>query len=76
LSARPPVVVSGFPNSTPIRNFPFGEQHYVSFRWEMFNALNRANFGDPNAAIGKRVAGQISSTVAARIMQFGLKVIF
>ena len=41
----------------------------------MFNALNRANFGDPNAAIGNSVAGQISGTAAARIMQFGLKVI-
>ena len=58
------------------RNFPFGERRYVSFRWEMFNALNRANFGDPNAAIGNSVAGQISGTAAARIMQFGLKVIF
>ena len=58
------------------RNFPFSERRYVSFRWEMFNAFNRANFSDPNAAIGNAVAGQISGTAAARIMQLGLKVIF
>ena len=48
----------------------------MSFRWEMFNAFNRANFGDPAASIGNAQAGQISSTAPARIMQLGLKVVF
>jgi hypothetical protein len=48
----------------------------MSFRWEMFNAFNRANFGLPNAVIGNPVAGQISSTAPARIMQLALKLNF
>jgi len=48
----------------------------MSFRWEMFNAFNRANLNNPNASIGSAVAGQISGTAPARIMQFGLKANF
>jgi len=48
----------------------------MSFRWEMFNAFNRANFGLPNSAIGNATAGQISSTASARIMQLALKLSF
>ncbi len=58
------------------RDFPLTEHRYLSFRWEMFNAFNRANFGDPNAAIGNALAGQISGTGPARIMQVALKVVF
>lgn len=58
------------------RNFTFTERWRLSFRWEMFNAFNHANFGVPNAAIGNPVAGQISSTAPARIMQFALKLTF
>ena len=58
------------------RNFNLSERRYLSFRWEMFNAFNRANFGDPNAAIGNSVAGQISGTQPARIMQVALKAVF
>ena len=38
--------------------------------------MNRANFSDPNASIGNAVAGQISGTQPARIMQAALKVVF
>jgi hypothetical protein len=58
------------------RNFPLGERLRLSFRWELFNAFNRANFGAPNAAIGSAVAGQISGTAPARIMQMALKLNF
>jgi hypothetical protein len=58
------------------RNFPITESKYLSFRWEMFNAFNHANFADPNASIGSAVAGQISSTAPARIMQVALKAVF
>jgi hypothetical protein len=58
------------------RNFPITERKYVSFRWEMFNAFNRANFNDPNVVIGNNVAGQISGTLPARIMQVALKFYF
>jgi len=58
------------------RNFTFSERWRLSFRWEMFNAFNRANFGLPNAAIGNPVVGQIAGTAPARIMQLALKLSF
>ncbi|MBM3740914.1 MAG: hypothetical protein FJW39_34660 [Acidobacteria bacterium] len=50
------------------RNFKISEGKRLSFRWEMFNAFNRPNFGLPNSAIGNPVAGQISGTAPARII--------
>lgn len=58
------------------REFPFGEAKRVQFRWEMFNAFNRANFTTPNSSIGNALAGVISNTAPARVMQLGLKVYF
>jgi hypothetical protein len=58
------------------RNFRVTERFQLSYRWEMFNAFNRANFGAPNASIGNAVAGQISGTAPARIMQMALKLTF
>ena len=58
------------------REFPISEQRRIQFRWEMFNAFNRANFLTPNTAIGNPVAGQISGTAPARVMQLGLKFYF
>jgi hypothetical protein len=58
------------------RNFPIKERLMLSYRCEMFNAFNRANFGLPNAVIGSAQAGQISGTSAARILQMALKVVF
>jgi hypothetical protein len=58
------------------RNFQIREGWRLSYRWEMFNALNRPNFNNPNASIGNAVAGQISGTRPARIMQMALKLNF
>jgi hypothetical protein len=58
------------------REFPFGEAKRVQFRWEMFNAFNRANFTTPNSSIGNALAGVISNTAPARVMQLGLKIYF
>jgi len=58
------------------RNFRFTERAALSFRWELFNSFNRANFNNPNASIGTASAGQISGTQPARIMQMGLKLQF
>ena len=55
---------------------PPGERHNVNFRWEMFNAFNHTNFGNPNAQIGGANAGRVLGSGAARIMQFGLKLEF
>ncbi len=58
------------------RNFQFTERWKASFRWEMFNTTNRANFITPNASIGNPTVGQISNTAPARIMQLALKLNF
>jgi hypothetical protein len=66
--------------------FPIGNGNRIQFRAEMFNALNRANFGTPNLTVvaGSASAptisptfGRITSTsTAARQVQLGLKLIF
>jgi hypothetical protein len=58
------------------RQFPIGEHYRLTFRWEMFNAFNRANFAPPASAIGNAQAGQISATAPARIQQAALKFTF
>ena len=71
---------------------PFlGEAGKVEFRTEIFNILNRANFGMPNGAVftgtstdfspyseaPSGTAGRITNTVTtSRQIQFALKVIF
>jgi hypothetical protein len=58
------------------RDFLIGERFRTQFRWEMYNAFNRANFGNPNAAIGNAQVGQISGAAEARTMQLALKFYF
>jgi hypothetical protein len=57
------------------RNFQLGEKRRLSYRWEMFNALNRANFNQPANTLGGTF-GQISGTLPARAMQMSLKLYF
>ncbi len=59
-----------------MKNFFFAESRYAQFRWEMFNSLNTVNLGTPNTSIGQSTTGQIFYAGPARVMQFGLKVIF
>jgi hypothetical protein len=58
------------------RDFPIRERFRLTYRWEMFNSFNRANFSDPNAVIGSAQVGQISGTAPARTMQMALKLVF
>jgi len=58
------------------KGFRFAERRELQYRWEMFNALNHANLGNPRANIGAVRPGQIDSTSAARIMQMGLRFVF
>jgi hypothetical protein len=57
-----------------VRGFPFqnlelalqwslriGEKHSVQFRAEAFNALNRADFNDPNTSLGSTAFGTVTS---------------
>lgn len=54
---------------------PWGEQHRVTFRWEMYNTFNNVNFGLPGTTITTpQTVGRISSTVGgARVIQAALR---
>jgi hypothetical protein len=72
------------------KNFPFKERYRVQFRWEMFNAFNRAAFGlpgnNPTLSNFGRITGLAASTGGLgtavnaigymRIMQAALKFYF
>ncbi len=63
-------------NLALMKKFIFGEERYVQFRWEAFNAFNHANLHDPNTTIGQGSTGRIFSAGDARQMQIALKVVF
>jgi len=52
------------------------EQTKLEFRWELFNAFNHANLGNPNTTYNSPAFGRIDTVTGPRIMQLGLKVIF
>ena len=52
------------------------ESWQLQYRWEMFNAFNHANLGNPRANISAARAGQIDTTSGPRIMQMGLRLTF
>jgi len=61
------------------RRFALGsnEARYLDFRWEVFNALNRANFGLPNRTINSSNVGTITTLAGdPRVMQFALRLNF
>ncbi len=66
------------------RSFPFGEGRDVEFRWELFNAFNRAQLGNPATNIATPATfGRITAplnrnfgTGTNRQMQFMLRINF
>jgi len=67
------------------KNFAITEKVSFQFRFESFNAFNHTQWGTPNRNVadptidpitGKRVFGSITSARAARINQFGAKIVF
>ncbi|MCX6603149.1 MAG: carboxypeptidase regulatory-like domain-containing protein [Acidobacteria bacterium] len=59
------------------KDFKFAERFNMQFRTEMFNILNKANFGNPGNNIDNTGYGQITSTsVNARLVQMALKFTF
>ncbi|HUQ91574.1 MAG TPA: carboxypeptidase regulatory-like domain-containing protein [Bryobacteraceae bacterium] len=58
------------------KNFYVKESRYLQFRWEMFNAPNHVNYGNPNTTLNQPTTGRILTAGGAREMQIGLKFIF
>jgi hypothetical protein len=52
------------------------EQVSGQLRWEMFNAFNHANLGNPEMSLASAAFGQINTVTGPRIMQLGLKLRF
>jgi len=61
-----------------LKDFKFGEGHYVQFRAEAFNLPNTPSFGNPaaNLSVPGSVGRITSTTVPARAVQFGLKLVY
>ncbi len=59
-----------------VRDFPLAAATRLQFRAEVFNALNRANFGLPVADLNSPNFGRIFSAGPPRLMQFALKLMF
>jgi len=55
------------------KRFAVTERHTVTFRFELFNALNHCNFGGPTASVSNPNFGRILSGSEGRIIQFALK---
>ncbi len=58
------------------KGFQFGEKKKLEFRWEIFNALNKPNFGNPVNGFQNATFGRITSARDPRIMQAALKLYF
>ena len=80
LSLRSPHLLGDAINNVDFslsKNTNISERYRLEFRWEMFNAFNRAQFGGPNLTPTSGAYGTVSGTVASpRQMQFGLKLAF
>ena len=62
-----------------MKNFKvINDRYNIQFRWEMFNAFNHPNFGQPDNSVTDPNFGQITSigAVAPRVMQGALKLSF
>ena len=58
------------------KGFRFAEKKKLEFRWEIFNALNKPNFGNPVNGFQNAAFGRITSAREPRIMQAALKLYF
>jgi outer membrane receptor protein involved in Fe transport len=58
------------------KGFAIRESMKLHFRWEMFNAFNHANLGNPRSNISAAEPGRIDSTSSGRVMQLGLRLVF
>ncbi len=65
-------------NLTLLKNFRFAERAALQFRWEVYNAFNHPNWGNPGNIYGTSfgVVSSIAGDTPIRQMQFGLKLLF
>ncbi len=59
-----------------VRDFRFDGDTRLQFRAEVFNVANHANFGLPVADLNSPNFGRILSAGPARLLQFGVKLLF
>jgi len=61
-----------------LKNWKFGEDYKIQFRWEAFNALNHPSFGQPGSNPGSGNYGVVTGigNVPPRVMQGALKFSF
>ena len=59
-----------------MKNFQATERIRIQFRGELFNSLNRANFGVPAVVLGAPTFGSINAAASGRVIQLGLKIYF
>ena len=57
------------------KRFPVSKSR-IEFRWEIFNLLNHANFGNPDLNISNGTVGTITSADDGRTMQLGLRFVW
>jgi hypothetical protein len=58
------------------RRFALSGDRGLQFRWEIFNVINRVNYGAPNVSFNSTNFGKITTTTDPRIMQVALKLDF
>jgi outer membrane receptor protein involved in Fe transport len=63
-------------NSNFSRNFALRERSNLQLRWELFNALNHANFGLPVRTVDTTNAATLTSVGSGRLMQFAVRYVF
>ena len=59
-----------------IRDFKISDKFHAEFRTEIFNVINRTNFGNPGTVLGSSTFGVMSSAAPARQIQLGLRITF
>jgi hypothetical protein len=63
-------------NFSMLKRITLRERQALQFRWEVFNALNRANFPLPENNVNAAQGGTLNEALAGRSMQVALKYIF
>jgi hypothetical protein len=61
---------------TLMRRIPLRARQAIEVRAEVFNLLNTANFGAPNAVLGAANFGTITTALDPRVVQLALKFVF